>query len=102
MFYRPPAPATRAEAPPLTVVIPAYNEGAMVLKSIQSVVEADYPHDRLEILVIDDGSRDDTWRYIREAAERYPGLVTALRHEQNRGKRAALAWASSAPRATSW
>jgi hyaluronan synthase len=92
MFYRPAAPATHAEAPPLTVVIPAYNEGAMVLKSIQSVVEADYPHDRLEILVIDDGSRDDTWRYIQEAAERYPGLVTALRHEQNRGKRAALAW----------
>src|SRR5690348_891915 len=92
MFYRPAAPATRAEAPPLTVVIPAYNEGAMVLRSIQSVVEADYPHDRLEILVIDDGSRDDTWRYIQEAAERYPGLVTALRHERNRGKRAALAW----------
>src|SRR6185312_3883517 len=82
MFYRPAAPAPRA-APRLTVVIPAYNEGAMVQKSIQSVAEADYPHDRLEILVIDDGSRDDTWRYIQAAAQRYPGLVTALRHEQN-------------------
>lgn len=91
MFYRPAAPAARAAAPALTVVIPAYNEGAMVLKSIQSVIEADYPQDRLEILVIDDGSRDDTWSYIRQAADRYPNVVTALRHDRNRGKRAALA-----------
>ena len=91
MFYRPFPAASPADAPPLTVVIPAYNEGAMVLTSIRSVVEANYPQDRLEILVIDDGSRDDTWRYISEAAAAYPGLVTALRHQRNRGKRAALA-----------
>jgi hyaluronan synthase len=89
--YRPKRPVAFDLAPTLSVVIPAYNEGAMVLKSIQSVVEADYPRDRLEIVVIDDGSRDDTWRYISEAAERYPELVTALRHERNRGKREALA-----------
>jgi hyaluronan synthase len=91
MFYRPFPPALFETAPSLTVVIPAYNEGAMVLSSIRSVVEANYPHDRLELLVIDDGSTDDTWRYIRQAAEAYPKLVTALRHERNRGKRAALA-----------
>ncbi len=89
--YRPAAAATREEAPSLTVIIPAYNEGAMVLKSIESAVHADYPRDRLEILVIDDGSKDDTWDYIRQAAERHPDLVTALRHERNRGKREALA-----------
>jgi len=89
--YRPVRPIDFAAAPRLSVIIPAYNEGAMVLKSITSVVEADYPHDRLEIVVIDDGSRDDTWRYISEAAARYPELVTALRHERNRGKREALA-----------
>lgn len=92
MFYRPAVPAARDTAPSLTVVIPAYNEGAMVLQSIQSVIDADYPRDRLEVLVIDDGSSDDTWSYIRQAAERYPALVTPLRHERNRGKRAALAW----------
>jgi hyaluronan synthase len=89
--YRPFAAQTRDAAPRLTVIIPAYNEGAMVLQSIESVAKADYPRERLEILVIDDGSKDDTWRYISEAAARYPGLVTALRHERNRGKREALA-----------
>lgn len=89
--YRPARPVSRDGAPSLSVVIPAYNEGEMVLTSILSVVEADYPRDRLEIIVIDDGSRDDTWRYIDAAARRYPGLVTPLRHERNRGKREALA-----------
>lgn len=89
--YRPAPPATHDAAPTLTVIIPAYNEGAMVLQSIESVTRADYPRERLEILVIDDGSRDDTWRYILQAAERHPGLVTALRQERNMGKREALA-----------
>jgi hyaluronan synthase len=91
MYYRPFPAATADAAPPLTVVIPAYNEGAMVLTSIRSVVEANYPRDRLEVLVVDDGSRDDTWSYILQAAAEYPGLVTPLRHERNQGKRAALA-----------
>lgn len=91
IIYRPAPPVTHETAPPLTVIIPAYNEGAMVLQSIESVERADYPRDRLQILVIDDGSKDDTWSYIRQAAERYPGLVTALRQARNRGKREALA-----------
>jgi len=89
--YRPAPSTTREGAPSLTVIIPAYNEGAMVLQSIESVAKADYPHDRLEILVVDDGSKDDTWSYISQAADRYPGLVSALRQDRNRGKREALA-----------
>ena len=91
MAYRPAPAATRETAPSLTVIIPAYNEGAMVLQSIESAVHADFPRERLEILVIDDGSKDDTWSYIRQAAERYPGLVTAVRQPNNQGKREALA-----------
>jgi hyaluronan synthase len=91
LAYRPFPALTRADAPRLTVVIPAYNEGAMVLTSIESVVHADYPHDRLQIVAVDDGSTDDTWRYIRLAAAQYPGLLTAVRQPANLGKREALA-----------
>jgi len=82
--------ATMETAPPLTVVIPAYNEGSMVEKSIDSVAAARYPRERLEIIVVDDGSRDDTWEYIQRAARRHPRLVTAVRFAKNQGKRAAL------------
>jgi hyaluronan synthase len=88
--YRTPAVAHFAAAPPLTVVIPAYNEGPMVAASIDSVAAALYPRERLEIFVVDDGSRDDTWEHIQAAARRHPGVVTALRFPENRGKRAAL------------
>jgi hyaluronan synthase len=88
--YRPAPPADMESAPSVTVIIPAYNEGAMVLKSIESVLASNYPDGKLEVFVVDDGSRDDTWSYIASAAERFPDLVTAVRFPQNRGKRAAL------------
>jgi hyaluronan synthase len=90
-YYRPFASATHENAPRLTVIIPAYNEGPMVAHTIDSVVAADYPRERLEIFVVDDGSRDDTWEHIERAAQRHPELVTTLRFPKNRGKRAALA-----------
>lgn len=89
--YKPFPLATMEDAPRLTVVIPAYNEGPMVAKSIDSIVAAHYPADRLEIFVVDDGSRDDTWEHIQQAVARHGNRVRALRHEVNLGKREALA-----------
>ncbi|HTN42718.1 MAG TPA: glycosyltransferase [Nitrospiria bacterium] len=89
--YRPFASTGMGDAPRMTVIIPAYNEGPMVEKTIDSVAAALYPGDRLEILVVDDGSRDDTWKYIARAARRYPALVSPIRFPRNKGKRAALA-----------
>jgi len=88
--YRPAPSANIETAPFVTVVIPAYNEGPMVAKAIDSVAAADYPRDRIEIIAIDDGSRDDTWHHIQRAAARNPELVTAIHFEYNRGKRAGL------------
>jgi hyaluronan synthase len=89
--YRPFPSATFDDAPALTVIIPAFNEGAMVMKSIESAALAVYPRDRFEILVVDDGSTDNTWECIQRAAARFPGRVTTIRFPRNRGKRDALA-----------
>jgi hyaluronan synthase len=91
LMYRPIEAASAERAPRLTVLIPAYNEGAMVEQTIASAAAAAYPRERLEIIAIDDGSTDDTWHYIRHAALRFPGLVTAVTLPANRGKRGALA-----------
>jgi hyaluronan synthase len=91
LWYQPALPVTDEQAPLLSILIPAYNEGAMVAQSIESAAVADYPRERLEILVIDDGSTDDTWHYIERAAARHPGLVHAIRLPRNLGKRGALA-----------
>jgi hyaluronan synthase len=91
LIYRPFEAVREGDAPRMTVIIPAYNEGAMVEDTIGSVAAARYPHERLEIIAIDDGSTDDTWLHIRHAALRFPGLVTAVRLAANQGKRGALA-----------
>jgi len=88
--YRPFPSACHDSAPFLTVIIPAYNEGAMVKKTIDSVAGALYPRDRLEIFVVDDGSTDDTWNHIVTASAKYPGILATVRFDKNRGKRAAL------------
>ncbi len=90
-LYRPAELPAPADAPTLTVVIPAYNEGEMVGRCIDSVAQARYARERLQIIAVDDGSRDDTWEHMQRAAERHPQLVHLIRFEANRGKRAALA-----------
>jgi hyaluronan synthase len=85
-----PIPLMEGPLPSVTVIIPAYNEGAMVAQSIGSVVKADYPADKLEIICIDDGSTDDTWHYIHRAQRSYPQLIKPIRFPNNRGKKEAL------------
>jgi hyaluronan synthase len=85
-----PYPVPPGPLPRVTVIIPAYNEGAMVEKAIYAAVASDYPADRLEIICIDDGSKDDTWFYIDRARQRYPKLIKAIRFPKNRGKKEGL------------
>jgi hyaluronan synthase len=87
--YRPYPPAA-GPLPRLTVIIPAYNEGAMVEKAIAAVAASDYPAGRMEIICIDDGSTDDTWFYIKQAQRRYPKLLRPIRFGANRGKKEGL------------
>jgi len=49
--------------PLVTILVPAYNEGAVIQGSIKSLLGLDYP--RYEVIVIDDGSKDDTYRKAR-------------------------------------
>jgi hyaluronan synthase len=89
-FYRPPRDA--GITPTIAVVVPAYNEGGAVARTIHSCLGLNYPADRLEIVVVNDGSTDDTWDHMREAAARYPkGRVRCVDLGGNKGKRAAMA-----------
>lgn len=89
--YRPYAAVDYEQAPRMSVVIPAYNEGALVRKAVEACARAEYPRERLEIIVVDDGSTDDTWTHIVQARDERPQIVQAVRLPVNGGKRGALA-----------
>lgn len=90
LFYRPVAAPDDGELPTCTVVVPAYNEGAMVRTALESALASRYPQDALRVVAIDDGSTDDTWEHIRAVATRASGRLTAIRLAHNSGKREAL------------
>lgn len=57
---RSPARAVAAELPPVTLVIPAYNEEARLPDKLANIRALDYPADRLEVVFVSDGSADGT------------------------------------------
>ncbi len=75
---------------PIGVIIPAHNEEAVIGKKINNVLEADYPREQMEIVVVSDCSTDNTDRIVRSYE---PEGVRLLRQETRRGKTSGLNWA---------
>jgi glycosyltransferase involved in cell wall biosynthesis len=75
----------------ISVVVPAYDEAEGIRRSLLAIANAvrstDLP---FELIVVDDGSRDDTWGAIQSARQDTPEIV-ALRLSRNFGKEGAIA-----------
>lgn len=71
----------------ITVIIPAYNIADLLPKCVESVALQDYPAELLEVLIVDDGSKDDTGKVADELALKYAN-VKAL-HKPNGGSSSA-------------
>lgn len=93
-FKRTPTlPRMPGKYPSTTIVIPAWNEAATIAGTIESLLALDYPKDRLQIFVVDDGSTDRTFEeakkflvfpqvkvFKKENGGKYTALNLALRH----------------------
>ena len=90
-----PEPVPFAELPRLTVQLPIYNELHVVERLLEAVCALDYPHDRLEIQVLDD-STDDTSRLVAELVDRQRALGLDLAHVRRTDRRGYKAGALAA------
>ena len=75
------------EAPLVSIVVPAWNEAVGITKTLDSVLASTYPN--VEVIVVDDGSTDDTAAIVAGYIERHPDKVVLVRQE-NAGKGEAL------------
>ncbi len=80
-------PVERKHWPKITILIPVYNEEDVIEDTLKSVFSIDYPKEKLEIIVINDGSTDRT----REILRRYEDRVRVI-DKPNGGKADALNW----------
>lgn len=89
-FYREAPLLNDSELPKCTIIVPAYNEGEYVATTLKSVIASDYPAEKMEIIAVNDGSKDDTWDWICKAAQEFPGRIITRNLLRNGGKRRAL------------
>ena len=74
----------------ISIIIPCYNEAENIATAVQMVIHGiDDSVAEYEIILVDDGSTDNSREIIRTIAER-DGRIRALFHQQNMGKGAAL------------
>ena len=74
--------------PMISLVVPAYNEGRVIQAAIRSLLLLDYPN--FEILVIDDGSTDDTYEKAIAVAREQQSISVRVITKRNAGKAEAL------------
>ncbi|MCC5936358.1 MAG: glycosyltransferase [Lunatimonas sp.] len=71
------------ELPQVTVQLPIYNEQYVIKRLLRAVAQLNYPHERLEIQILDD-STDVTSEIIRRQLAKYPQVPFTYLHRSNR------------------
>lgn len=75
---------------PVTLAVPAYNEEKTIKNTIISINNLDYPKDMIEIMVINDGSKDNTEKVVKDTVKFYKIDNLKLINIKNMGKASAL------------
>lgn len=88
--YRPVKSVSDQELPTISVIVPAYNEGELVYKTLLSLADSNYPSEKLQIISVDDGSKDDTWYWMKKAKNELGERLSIYQQPKNKGKRHAL------------
>lgn len=74
--------------PPVTIIVPAYNEGKLIKQTLESLLALDYP--AFEIIVVDDGSTDQTAKVVEKWLGKHGNAVVKMVQKPNGGKASAL------------
>ncbi|MDR2137052.1 MAG: glycosyltransferase [Synergistaceae bacterium] len=93
VFYKE-IPVDPNYTPTVTIVIPCFNEERWITKTIRNCIDQNYPEDKLDVILVDDGSTDKSLENAYAFQERYKedlrGRFRIIEQPKNMGKREAL------------
>ena len=78
------------ELPKISLIVPTKNEELVIKRCLDGILDLDYPKDKLEVIVVDGNSIDDTCKICSEYSKQHPSLIKLLAEEKSKGKPAAL------------
>jgi len=76
--------------PLFSAIVPAYNEENSITATLNSLVNLDYPRDKLEVIVVNDGSKDRTREIVEAFIARHHSYKITLINQENQGKGKAM------------
>ncbi|WP_107838988.1 glycosyltransferase family 2 protein [Metasolibacillus meyeri] len=74
------------DVPTVSIFIPAHNEAVVIEQTLRAMSRLHYPKDKLEVIVINDNSSDDTGIIASKFAEKFPFIRVIETVEPNKGK----------------
>jgi cellulose synthase/poly-beta-1,6-N-acetylglucosamine synthase-like glycosyltransferase len=76
--------------PKFSIIVPTKNEETVIRRCLDGIMNIDYPKDKLQVIVVDGKSGDNTLKICMEFAEKYPENIKIISEKTVKGKPAAL------------
>ena len=83
----------RTDSPLISLIVPAKGEENVIPRLMDSLLSLDYPKEKIEVLVVEDGSTDRTGEICMKYASQWPNLIHYLHKPLSNGKPSALNFA---------
>jgi cellulose synthase/poly-beta-1,6-N-acetylglucosamine synthase-like glycosyltransferase len=81
---------TAEEPPTFSIIVPTKNEESVIQRCLVSIMNIDYPKDKLQVIIVDGNSVDNTYSICEKISQQYPNNIKIIREQTTTGKPAAL------------
>ena len=78
------------ETPKFSIIVPTKDEEVVIGRCLNSLLDLDYPKDKMEIIIVDGNSADSTCKICSDFLAKYPGGFKIIKEKESKGKPAAL------------